>query len=378
MSLKKIALLKSHFCASGGLEKKTLELAKALSGCGHEVFLLTQDDLRHEQLPFQIVSIPGRKPHSFFNMIHFDRGCRKAIMQNRFDAVFGLERHFVPQTYYRAGNGCHRAWLEIRKEAFGPFRRASFYFNPCHRLILEMEKQTFLHPGLRYLFCNSFLVADQIAHYYPQIDKSKLIVIHNGTNIEKSQRPFLESLTGQETRKRSLGLDPEKFQFLFIGHEYERKGLKLLLEALALLPQEGWQLSVVGKDRKIEFFKKRAKELSLKNVFFFGQQKDPTCFFQIADCCVIPSYYDPFANVTLEALAMGVPVITSSKNGASEIVKEPFQGQIFSNFSPLTLASMLHDAMAFPKKEARAIDIRKSVLQYDEKKQLSALLSFLE
>jgi UDP-glucose:(heptosyl)LPS alpha-1,3-glucosyltransferase len=170
---------------------------------------------------------------------------------------------------------------------------------------------------------------------------------------------------------QELKLNPSLFQFLFIGHNYRRKGLDKLLKALSLLKSEEFQLSIIGNEKNKPRFQEQAKQLGIaNNVFFFGARSDLLRFYQMADCLVIPSLYDPFANVTLEALAMGLFVVSSSTNGGSEILTAENGAVIPTLYDPHTFAETLKIALSRSKTSISANRIRTSIAHLDFSSQL--------
>ncbi|MCE5294123.1 MAG: glycosyltransferase family 4 protein, partial [Chlamydiales bacterium] len=365
----KIVFLKSNITKRGGLEKYTLRLANGFAHAGHDVTIVTSD---YEEgalptMPVKIVSVGNKTSLSLVQLIRFDTQCKRYIQAHAPDMVFGMERHLCPQTHYRAGNGCHAAYLDRRRLTDSWLKAMSFSFNPLHRLILDMEKRTFTSDCLQKLFVNSHMVEREIKTYYPQVDPQKIVVVHNGVEWYDLQKSFDEGLAIRDKVIKSLGLDPNVFQFLFVGNEYGRKGLHLLLDALAQLPKKSFQLTVIGKEREPEPFKQQAEALGLETqVKFIGQTTEMKPYYTAADALVIPSLYDPFANVTVEALAMGLRVISSSANGGSEVITTPELGSVFTDLkNPQELADQLNVALNLPKTKESATAIRQAVASLD-------------
>ncbi len=229
-------------------------------------------------------------------------------------------------------------------------------------MILALEKKGFEHPDLRVLFTNSQMVRQEIMQFY-QADPSKIIAIHNGVEWQAMQEAF--------DRWESEREETTAFQFLFAGHNFFRKGLDKLLHALALIKDEHFQLSVVGHDKNADFFKDLAAKLNLsQKVFFFGPQKEMARFYSVADCLVIPSLYDPFANVTVEALAMGLFVVSSKTNGGHEVLT-PQNGVVVESLEDIAAFSqILKNVLQHRKTPASAQAIRHSVKHLDFSSQL--------
>lgn len=360
----KVALLKSRSNSQGGLEKYASRIASAFVEKGAEVSILstgTKD--KNSEIPIyttQTVPWPA-----FIRMEQFDWFVKKWLKKHQPDLVFGMDRNRF-QTHIRAGNGVHAAYLEAR--VFTEGKRKAFFcrLNPLHRKILELEKAAFENPRLQKLFTNSRMVKDQVLYYY-NTDPKKVEVIHNGVEWEEMQNDFDQ----WEIVKPRV----DSFQFLFIGHGYLRKGLEKLLVGLSRLQTRDFQLTVVGKDNQIDFFRTRAVQLGLQNhVLFVGPSKEIIKHYQRADCLVIPSFYDPFANVTIEALAMGLFVVSSKQNGGSEVLNDQ-NGVIIENLlDPDSMTEALEVALKCAKTKTRAQKIRASVKHLDFSNQLEKMM----
>src|SRR6185312_1017596 len=100
------------------------------------------------------------------------------------------------------------------------------------------------------------------------------------------------------------------------------------IEALAQVPPPA-HLLVVGKDRHPGRYVSLAQHLRVaERVTFAGAQADPRPFYGAADAFVLPTLYDALSNAVLEALACGLPVITSSRCGAGELVRAHAAGMV--------------------------------------------------
>ncbi len=372
--MKHVAILKSRMDgAKGGLEKYTSRIASAFVEKGLRVSLLTAGSPPSPLSGVSSYSVKTATWPPFLKMEQYDRFTQKWLQENKTDLIFGMDRNRM-QTHLRAGNGVHAAFLDSRIAAEGKWKRLVCSLNPMHRKILEIEKQGFENPLLQKLFTNSFMVRDQILSRY-SVDPAKIQVIHNGVEWQEMESDFKNWEAGRSAALSQWGLDPSRFHFLFIGNGYMRKGLDKLLESLAALPMRDFHLSVVGKDKRIEAYKNKTRSLGLEaHVRFFGPQHKIRPFYQFADALVIPSFYDPFANVTVEALAMGLFVISSKQNGGHEILT-PENGHVIGDL--LNTDSLLHSlntALQNRKTEASASKIRKSVEALDFSKQMKTLI----
>ncbi len=370
--MKEIVLLKSKAGNQGGLEKYASRIANAFIERGAQVTLLTTGEvLRDSKIP--VFSIKTTPWPAFIRMEQFDRFVCRWLKTNRADLVFGMDRN-RHQTHIRAGNGVHAAYLESRAATEGRLKVLLCKMNPLHRKILDLERGAFENPELKKLFTNSRMVRDQILQYY-STDPSKIEVIHNGVEWREMESDFSKWEEERSTCLKKFHLDPHRFHFLFIGNGYLRKGLDRLLTGLSLLKRGDFHLSVIGKDKQMDLYKAKAIRLGLKErVHFFGPSQEIRLFYQLADALIIPSFYDPFANVTVEALAMGLYVVSSRTNGGHEILTKTNGAIIEDLLDPEAMVEALEKAMQNRKTRASAISARSSVEHLDFSNQMRLLM----
>jgi len=363
--MKTIAIVKKDFHTHGGLEKSSWRIIQAFKERGADVTLLTTHEV---SAPCPVLACSLESKFKFLRLKEFDAWCRTTLQSHAFDVVFSMDRSSF-QTHHRAGNGVHAAYLALRREKESFLKGLSFSLNPLHRFILKLEKATFEDPHLRGIIVNSSFVKDQILRFYATAP-SKIHVVHNGVEWLEMENDFNASFEQKDQIAKKLNLDPHNFQFLFIGHNFHRKGLSLLLQALSRLQRRDFHLSVVGTDKHHTAYQKQAARLGLsKNVTFFYSQADTRPFYQIADALVIPSHYDPFANVTVEALAMGLFVISSKNNGGHEVLTQG-SGLTIDPFNLESFTASLETALHRRKDLQSAQKIRASVQNLDFSHQL--------
>ncbi|MEI6241843.1 MAG: glycosyltransferase [Chlamydiota bacterium] len=372
-----IVIIKSTIDKQGGLEKYALRIAKAFSERKKKVTILTTKPqkplLEDPYISYEWAD--GSPLFSFRRIEQFDRYCSSWQKKHQPTFVLSLDRN-REQTHIRAGNGVHSAYLESRKWTDPSWKTFFHRYNPLHRKILEIEKTAFSHPKLQKIFVNSHMVKRQLQYYYP-LSSNKIQVIHNGVEWGEMENDFCQWPAARKKIIEELNLPSSSYHFLFIGHGFARKGLDQLLQALSHLSLSDFHLSVVGKDKNISVYQGLIKKLGLeKKVTFFGPQKNIRPFYQIADALVIPSFYDPFANVTVEALAMGLFVLSSQTNGGHEILQSG-NGAIIENLlDPASFLYSLEQALLHPKTLESSTSIRKSVKALDFSQHMDQFLQF--
>jgi UDP-glucose:(heptosyl)LPS alpha-1,3-glucosyltransferase len=239
---------------------------------------------------------------------------------------------------YRAGDGVHREWLQQRARLRGSRSGFLTRLSPYHRYLLDAEKRLFQSERLKIVICNSQMVATEIQTHFG-LPAERLRVIHNGVDTDR----FHPGLKNQYRTccRDQWGIAEEVPLFLFLGSGFERKGLGASLSALARLPAPA-HLLIVGKDRHTKHYRKEAQRLGIsQRVTFAGAQSDPRPFYAAADAFLLPTLYDPFPNVCLEAMACGLPIITSSKSGTQDILRQGENGYVLDALDISALADTL-------------------------------------
>jgi len=372
----RVIFLKSQIHARGGLEKYTFRLAEAFAQRGCEVVLLTSGWDRNLSTPpgVRCINVATPKPLSLLHILEFNHSCQRYLAKHSADVVFGMDRNDF-QTHYRAGNGVHAAYLNYRRNTECWFKGVSFNLNPLHRKIQQLEKTAFEDPKLQRLFTNSALVKQQILDHYAT-PSEKICVVHNGVEWYEMQNAYDHWPAAQPELKRALNRTKSSYQLLFAGHNFDRKGLAFLLAGLKMLGRSDVQLSVVGKDRNQKKWIEKVAQMGLTGqVVFWGPQPSLKPFYQMADALVVPSVYDPFANVALEALAMGLFIVSSLSNGAHEILTPETGVKIGDLTDPSSITKALSHALAYRKTPDLADKIRSSVKDLDFSVQLQKIVS---
>jgi len=309
----KIALVRKDFSSrGGGGERYAVDLARTLRDFGHAVHVFAHRYEPLEGLFFHSVAVP-LKFSALKNWI-FAKNVRLALSRNEFDIVNGLSQIY-PQDIYRLGDGIHKHWLNVR-----PSTIFSHFWNkisPRHRAILHIEKKISSPGNYRRIIAISNLCKQHATNYY-DVSPDLIDVIYCGVDFEV----FNSSARDKGLVLRdSLGVGRGDVVVLFVGMNFARKGLRPLLLAVSQVRnKEKYRILIVGKGN-IYRYKKLAQDLGLNGVAIFcGLQHHMPAFYGSADVFVLPSYYEPFGNVCLEAMACGLPVITTRETGASELI----------------------------------------------------------
>jgi UDP-glucose:(heptosyl)LPS alpha-1,3-glucosyltransferase len=164
-------------------------------------------------------------------------------------------------------------------------------------------------------------------------------LIYNGVDLTRfhpDNRPRL----GPEVRRR-LGLGAGHFVVAFVGSGFQRKGLDLAIEALALCRDPDLRLLVAGRGDAAPY-REQAGRLGLgERVLWLGPEPRVEEVYAAADLLALPARYEPFGNVHLEALASGVPVLSSRAAGGAEVIESGLNGWVVAELTPAAVAEGL-------------------------------------
>ncbi len=313
----RIALGVRHFCAVGGAEKISRRLAEHLVASGHDV----------DVFAYAVESCQGVRTHHVRKSFPAPRMMRdwvtgsnlaRALKQCGADVTFGEQKMWGVDVL-RPGGGVEADYWEAR-EQFLSRRSKSAGFCLKRRFDLKAESRGYHDPSLRRVIVNSCMVRDQLYKRYPFLE-GNVVVIYNGAALP----PVLEPAARDPIRCETLAehhLPSAPLTLLFAGHEFKRKGLAHAINAVAMARAGGVdvQLLVAGRDQSARY-QRQCDRLGIKeHVVFGGAVQDMRRWYATSDALILPTYYDPFANVTMEAMAAGLPVITTRQNGGHEWV----------------------------------------------------------
>jgi len=313
----RLAIIRQRYTPYGGAERFVEAALEALLERSIAITLYTRS---WPQTRLQLIEPVLCNP-PYVGRLWRDRGFARAVCEKISrhppELVQSHERLLCCDVF-RAGDGVHQVYLEERLRTASPLERRFLEWSPYHRYVADMERRLFASPALRAIICNSKMVKEEIRERFG-FAESALHVIYNAVDSEDFSPRLKEH---RAPVREKLGVPQEATVFLLVGSGYERKGVDRAIRALSRVPGNPW-LFVVGRDKARGRYKRLAQELGIaERVALLGPQEDPRAFFGAADAFVLPTLYDPCPNAALEAMACALPVVTSSKCGAAELVRE--------------------------------------------------------
>lgn len=312
----------------GGVERVVYELSRRL-GRDHDVHIFAGScELEAEGVtfhPLPVIPWPWVANH-----LGFFLGGRRAL---RREQVRGGEFEIVHvqgiPVWFDAdvatAHSVHCVGTDAQSALLPAWKRACRYAKTADPLMRGMTAYNFRPAHCHRVIAISERVKRDVAAAFG-MPPDHIEVVHNGVDLETFS-PARREKTRAAVRSR-IGLAPEATVALFVGNEFQRKGLDVLLKALARLnPSIRPFLLVVGDPHDpiltLAHCRQLAAELGIAPwTRFVGATAEVEDYFAASDFLVLPTVYEPFGLVILEALAAGLPAVFSRLAGASEIVRD--------------------------------------------------------
>lgn len=326
-----IALVRRGFSATGGAEKFLARFAAVALESGRHLVLVTDRPWPEgARAGMSQTVLRGRTPWQFAAAVERWRTTWGDGI------VFSFER-LLSADCYRAGDGVHVDWMQRRSE-YDPLTHVMLRrISAKHRDLVRLENRCFSAQHTKAVIVNSLLVGREIRSLYAYPEE-RIHLVRNGLPED-----FARDLPSRGEARRLLGLPDEGFLAAFAGTGWKRKGLRFALAAMDAANMPDARLVVAGRGRKPAGASSRA--------LFLGPVRDVRPLLCAADVFILPTVYDPFSNACLEALGVGRPVITTSANGCSEILREGVNGSVVPRSDDI---GALASALQYWAKDGRA------------------------
>ena len=314
---KKIAVVVPKYGLVGGGERFVFELTERLANIpGYEIHVFSNkwrsesDHITFHKIP--IITFP-----KWLTSISFAYLANRKIAKMDFDLIHSHDRIFKSNVV-TLHSIPHQTWVrEIRQKRWlSLFDRGTSW----------TEKQMYKYSGCQMFLPVSNLVKIKLLETF-HLDEQRIRVIHPGVDVERFQsaNPY-----NRQKIRDELGISELDLLILFVGMNFEVKGLDSLLSAIALLKSEydndQVKVLVVGKGNNKKY-EALAHKLGIgEQLIFSGVRNDIERMYQSGDILVMLSKFDTFGMVVTEAMAASLPVIISDKVGAKDLVVQGENG----------------------------------------------------
>lgn len=314
----RVALITRRFdLAGGGTERDLAITARILAEAGHDITIYTAE-MRGPTPRWPVKVVIGPLLGRTLQFLWFARSAPLRARQDGAELVLSFAR-VIGADILRSGGGAHASYVRAARQWQTPIARAMTRLRPYHRIQMAVERAAFRHPDLRKTIAVSRLVADDLISSFG-LEPARVTTLFNGVDSEKF-RPPQDSCERVGLRHR-VGLTNGERAVLFVGSGFGRKGLGFLIEAWGRL-RGSPILMVAGGDRALASYQRMAERQGVANrIRFLGRRNDVEILMRAVDALALPSLFEPFGNVALEAMASGLPVLMTSRCGVAEVVPD--------------------------------------------------------
>jgi glycosyltransferase involved in cell wall biosynthesis len=212
----------------------------------------------------------------------------------------------------------------VNRASLAEKRRAGYYawlFNPSNLWVSWRDWWMLRGGRYRRIVAISERVRTQLMHHY-KVPNDRIVTIPNGINLSRFDP---KNASSRSEVRRSFGLSEDVPLVLFVGSQYQLKGLEFAIRALAQM-KTGAVLLVIGGDSAAPF-KRLAEQLGIsERVIFAGSRNDLPKIYPAADAFVLPTLYETFALVCVEAMASGLPVLACPVGGIEDYLRDGENG----------------------------------------------------
>jgi len=305
----------------GGAEVYTLWLVRRLMAAGHDVTVFAEQ-CGYPDLKF--VRVPVRGLGRAWRALSFARNACRLLQAARFDVTVDMGRSYGGQLYL-THNGCHPAARQanLRAEASPVihFVRSVFGAMSLRERVYDHIERERARRGAHIVALSKF-VADDWRCFYG-VPSTRMHIVHNGVDTEKFRPVPAKPAGGALT-------------ILCVAQNFRRKGIYCLLQAAQALRGRApgpFCVQIVGLGYASgPRYEQLARALGVADcVEFVGEAHDIAKVYAAADVFCLPTFYDPCPLVMLEALACGLPVVTTRFNGAGELITPGQEGFIIED-----------------------------------------------
>jgi glycosyltransferase involved in cell wall biosynthesis len=340
----------------GGMERQLSDLILGLCALGHHVTVIarTCELPARSGLTFHRVRAPGRP----FLLAYpwFVLAGSLAVRRRRRGVVQTTGAIVINRVDVLAVHYCHQEGPVNPSRSSRLFRAQVTLAGLLKRL---GERVCFHTSHARAVVCVSDGVAAEVRRHFPTV-ADRVLTIHNGVDTD-AFAPGVRRADASAMRA-SLEISQEALVVVFVGSEWERKGLAPAICALAQSPE--WTLLVAGSGERARY-DELAERLGVRErMRWLGVTADVQLVYQVADAFVLPSSYETFSLVTFEAAASGLPGLATPVSGVRDLIEDGHNGFLITR-DPQLIATRLRQLAADPALRSRlGLAARESALRF--------------
>ena len=352
----KIAFVLDRYLPSRGGERYFSWLAQELSRRGHEVHVFATAIEENSGTECQVHRIPVVRYPRSVKILSFLVNSSRAIRPYDFDIIHGVGQSLAMNVFNPHG-GVERAYLKqdfvsITNRFYYLYKFVRRYLLPQHYVKVWVQRRQYLSHRVKKIIAISSMVKRDIIQHYG-VPEGKIVVVFNCVDLDRFHPGNQEK--HRVAKRAEMGIGEKSIILLFAGNNYRLKGLEPLLHALVSLkqwfPSQPFQLLIAGRGQTRRYLR-IARRLGVSDaVLFLGSVKEMERYYAASDIYVHPTFYDSCSLTVLEALASGLPVVTSRFNGAADAIVSNEGGRVIRN--PADVEELAHSIAFYFDEERR-------------------------
>lgn len=330
----------------GGVERIVWDLAHYLVERGRRVAFVGNElqEGADERISFVRIATSAARGVRLPAPLLFRRAAAQALELVQARTVVSIGANCPPGDVYMV-QSVHRAWLAAAKKVPLAGRQVTAqvrYILPRHQVLLALEWQYFTRHRPRTIICTSKREEQDLLKLYG-VAAETIRVIPNGFDANTFTAARLRDRAASRWK---MGADDEDVIFLLMANELHRKGFSVLLAALAGLADPRARVDVVGRTGLQAYAGEMARLGVSDRVRWHGSTTDAALYYAGADVLALPTQYEPFGLVIIEALATGLPVLTTRVAGAADAVQPGVNGLLQTDpYDVAELTGLMRRAM---------------------------------
>ncbi len=369
----RIALITRRFDpAGGGTERDLAITARILAQAGRRVTIYA-NEIRATTAEWPLRRVAAPRLGRALALLWFACAAGAAARRDGADIVLSFAR-IVDADILRSGGGAHSSYVRAARRWQTPLARFAMRASPYHRVQMMVERRGFASPRLKRAIAVSNLVRDDLMRTFA-LAPTKTATLYNGVELDRFTPEH--DVPARNEIRRDFDVTDSHPAVMFVGNGFARKGLRFLIEAWPAVRHDA-RLIVVGTDQAASSYARRAERLGLAaRVRFLGRRSDVERLIRGADALALPSLFEPFGNVALEAMAAGVPALTTALCGVAEVMPEALRPFIVNDPSNLDELATRMNALIEAASALRAI-ARASAERFTWQRYARELLTIIE
>lgn len=304
----------------GGLQRDFIRIARECLRRGHTVDVFTMQWEGNEEPELKITILPAKGLQNHTRAQNFV--ARLFPQLTPYDLVLGFNKMPGLDIYY-AADTCYQAKARFQHSAW-------YRLTPRYKHLVAYEKAVFQSTETEILLLSKYQQAEFMHFYNTEAERFHCLP----PGIAKDRIPPPHAADIRQTLRKEWGLAEDAFLLLLVGSGFKTKGLDRIILGYAALPEDIKKRAyvyVIGKDNP-EFFKRMANKLDiLEKIKFLGGREDVPRFLLAADLLLHPAYNENTGTVLLEAIASGLPVLTTDVCGYADYVRNADAGVVLSS-----------------------------------------------